>query len=134
MNELLIIINADDLGYSTTVNDAIFNLAKKNLITSASLMANGTDFDGAKQLIEHFPNLSIGVHLNLTEFISLSRSEMFNREGLMNKDFMFTGAIKYRPGIKIDFNSDLLESIYIEWKLQIEQESQILKFLAVFLG
>ncbi|HTS61386.1 MAG TPA: ChbG/HpnK family deacetylase [Candidatus Acidoferrales bacterium] len=67
-----VIINADDLGLSETVNDAIFDLMAQGRVTSATMMANGPAFRHAASMIHHFPRCSFGAHLNLTEFAPLT--------------------------------------------------------------
>jgi predicted glycoside hydrolase/deacetylase ChbG (UPF0249 family) len=71
---MLLIVNADDLGASEAVNDAVFELMRAGLVTSATLMANGPAFEHAARRIEQFPDCSFGVHLNLTSFAPLSGS------------------------------------------------------------
>jgi chitin disaccharide deacetylase len=63
-----LIINADDLGISQQVNEAIFDLMAENRISSATLMANAPAVRDATSRIRHFPKCSFGIHLNLTEF------------------------------------------------------------------
>src|SRR4051794_37160350 len=65
---MLLIVNADDLGAYEPVNDEVFELMEKGLVTSATVMANGPAFDSAARRIPKFPNCSFGVHLNLTVF------------------------------------------------------------------
>ena len=49
-----IIINADDLGMSGTVNREIESCIQKGLITSTTIMANMPDFDGARKLYDTY--------------------------------------------------------------------------------
>ena len=67
-----IIINADDLGGSASVNDAVFRLMGDGRITSATLLANGPAIEDAGARLKEFPQCSFGVHLNLSEFKPLS--------------------------------------------------------------
>jgi predicted glycoside hydrolase/deacetylase ChbG (UPF0249 family) len=62
-----IIINADDLGLSRQVNEATLVLMEAGLVTSATIMANGPCWSEAVDLARSRPDLSFGVHLNLTE-------------------------------------------------------------------
>jgi len=68
-----VIINADDLGCCESTNLAIAEAHRQGILTSASLMANGSAFDHA---IEHVvcPNsgLGIGLHVCLTGGSALS--------------------------------------------------------------
>ncbi len=69
---MLIIINADDLGATSEVNDSIFGLIDAGLVTSSTLMANGPGFKHAVERIPNFPHCSFGIHLNLTVFAPLT--------------------------------------------------------------
>jgi predicted glycoside hydrolase/deacetylase ChbG (UPF0249 family) len=70
-----LIVNADDFGYSETVNRAIVTSFESSLVTSTSIMANMPGFDHAVGLVRQHAALqdSVGVHLNLTEGFPLSR-------------------------------------------------------------
>jgi predicted glycoside hydrolase/deacetylase ChbG (UPF0249 family) len=61
-----LIVNADDFGLAVSVNDAIIATHKYGIVTSASLLANGPAFSQAVASSFQFPELSIGVHLNLS--------------------------------------------------------------------
>ena len=62
-----IIVNADDLGLSKRVNDAIFQAFAQGLISSATIMANMPAFKEAARLVRQFRlQRKIGLHLNLT--------------------------------------------------------------------
>jgi predicted glycoside hydrolase/deacetylase ChbG (UPF0249 family) len=65
---VLTIVNADDLGMSEQVNDAIFDLMSEKRISSATLLANAPALQHAVARVKHFPDCSFGVHLNLTQF------------------------------------------------------------------
>ena len=69
-----IIINADDYGYSLSVNRAILQSFQRALINSTSLMANMAGFEDAVDLVHTHSLLrgKVGIHLNLTEGYSLS--------------------------------------------------------------
>jgi predicted glycoside hydrolase/deacetylase ChbG (UPF0249 family) len=62
-----LIVNADDLGSSRKVNDAIFELMKSGSLSSASILVNGRAFGEAVSRIAEFPGCSFGIHLNATE-------------------------------------------------------------------
>jgi predicted glycoside hydrolase/deacetylase ChbG (UPF0249 family) len=68
-----IIINADDLGYSSVRDRGIFECFKAGAITCASLIVNGPSAEtAAKQAVDM--GLPLGLHLNLTEGKPLSTS------------------------------------------------------------
>lgn len=60
-----LLVNADDLGLSRTVNASIFQLMSAGRIRSATLIPNGRAFDEAVSEIAHHPRCSFGVHLNI---------------------------------------------------------------------
>jgi hopanoid biosynthesis associated protein HpnK len=62
-----LIVNADDFGLTTGVNQAIIDGHHRGLISSTSLLANGEAFESAVALARQGPQLGVGVHLNLTE-------------------------------------------------------------------
>jgi predicted glycoside hydrolase/deacetylase ChbG (UPF0249 family) len=69
-----IIINADDFGYSYSVNRAILQSFQRSLCNSLSLMPNLDGFEDAIGLIKAHPILRrrVGIHVNLTEGFPLS--------------------------------------------------------------
>lgn len=69
---MLLIVNADDLGTSQSINEETFALMESGLVTSATIIANAPAFEHAAERIANFPNCSFGVHLNLTVFPPLS--------------------------------------------------------------
>ena len=62
-----LIINADDLGYSPGVNQAIADLYPHGIITSASLIVNLPYSEAGAAIARRLPGLSVGVHLNLSK-------------------------------------------------------------------
>jgi hopanoid biosynthesis associated protein HpnK len=57
------IVNADDFGFSTEVNEAIIRGHREGVLTSASLMVTGAAFDEAIRLARENPRLGVGIHL-----------------------------------------------------------------------
>jgi len=80
-----LIVNADDFGLTPGVNQAIINGHDGGLVSSASLLANGEAFASAVALASQVPRLGVGVHLNLTEGLSVSPPgvvpSLVNRQG-----------------------------------------------------
>jgi hopanoid biosynthesis associated protein HpnK len=62
-----LIVNADDLGLTVKVNQAIIDGHCGGLISSTSLLANGEAFESAVAMSRQAPRLGVGIHLNLTE-------------------------------------------------------------------
>ena len=73
MKEL--ILNADDFGYTTGVNEGIIRAHRDGILTSATLMANGRAFDDAVERAKANPKLGIGCHLVLTGGFSVAPRE-----------------------------------------------------------
>ena len=71
----VLIINADDFGYSLTVNQAILRSFERKFVNSTSLMANMAGFDDAINMVNRYTVLQgrVGVHLNLTEGYPVTR-------------------------------------------------------------
>lgn len=68
-----IIANADDLGFSESVNKAILKCFENGYINSTSLMTNTPDFEVTIDLIHQNPVINnIGVHVDLAQFRPLT--------------------------------------------------------------
>lgn len=77
-----IIINADDCGISKHVDIEIERCILSGKITSATIMANMSDFDGAVRLYkEYHQQISFGWHMNLTEGTPLLKSQLLLDKG-----------------------------------------------------
>jgi predicted glycoside hydrolase/deacetylase ChbG (UPF0249 family) len=83
----MLIIAADDFGYSEGVNNAIATAFEEGLISSTTIMANAPAFEHACSLAKKngFSH-KVGIHLNITEGIPLTaeirKSRIFcNEEG-----------------------------------------------------
>ena len=116
-----IIINADDCGISTHVNQEIERYISLGVISSTTVMANMEDFEGSCRLYEKYKNdISFGVHLNLTEGMPLRYSQLLLDKGYYKED-----------GGRIVFNekSYNYSALSKEMKVEIykELEAQILK-------
>jgi hopanoid biosynthesis associated protein HpnK len=70
-----LIVNADDFGYTRGVNRAIIHAFRNGIVTSTSLLANGSAFEDAVALAKLEPGLDVGCHLNLVEGTPLSPTE-----------------------------------------------------------
>jgi hopanoid biosynthesis associated protein HpnK len=61
----LAVINGDDFGFSSAVNQAIIQAHLHGVLTSASLMVTGDAFQQAVDLARLHPTLAVGLHLVL---------------------------------------------------------------------
>jgi chitin disaccharide deacetylase len=60
------VVNGDDFGFSSGVNQAIIQAHEHGILTSASLMVTGAALDEAVELARSHPNLGVGLHVVLT--------------------------------------------------------------------
>lgn len=117
--EKFLIINADDFGLHSGINQAIINAHQKGAITSTTLIASGTAFDEAVRLALHAPNLSVGVHLTLVGGLpSVAAPDLIPS--------LLTSSGVFREN-HIDFIRDWMQGkinkneIFFEWSAQIEK-------------
>lgn len=118
-----IIINADDCGYSTHVNDHIRNAILAEKVTSSTIIPNMNDFEGALKLFADFRDkISFGIHLNLTEGEPLLPSPELLDFGFYKEEdgrVVFNGKrYRYRPlpsavksAIKAELNAQVMKLI-----------------------
>ena len=108
------IVNADDLGMSETVNEAIFESMRLGRVTSATLMANAPGFDHAVANLGRFASCSFGVHLNITQFEPLTRNPDLGP--ILDSNGAFNGGAK-----KVPMGGALRQAIRKEWDAQVER-------------
>lgn len=84
-----IIINADDFGINEVVTSEIERMILSGAISSTTIMANGACLDEVRRFTVDHPEVSYGVHLCLSEFDSLTKSEVLYKAGLTNKNGEF---------------------------------------------
>jgi len=113
LRSISVIINADDLGISDDVNEAIFDLLARDQITSTTLLANGPRIKEAAAYARRFTGASFGVHLNLTEFEPLTRA--------IDRHIPTIRALRNRNRIlQLALKPTVLRAVYEEWCCQIE--------------
>ena len=61
----LLIVNADDFGFTRGVNEGIVEAHRNGILTATTLMAEGPAFAHAVELARANPSLDVGVHLVL---------------------------------------------------------------------
>ena len=71
MARKLLVVNADDFGFTPDVNQGIVEAHRDGILTATTLMANGDAFDDAVRLAGETPSLDIGAHLVLIGGVSL---------------------------------------------------------------
>lgn len=113
------IINADDFGLSDNVNEGIDFCFKQNIISSATMLANGICFENAVDLAKKGGYIEkIGLHFNIIEGKALS-DEMRNCKTFCNErgDFIYK-----RNSIRFFSKKEILA-------LKSEVEAQVKKCL-----
>lgn len=114
-----IIINADDFGYSDTVNGAVLRSFQRFLVTSTSLLVNMPGFENAIDLIQQHSCFSdrVGVRLNFSEGMSLT-SPIRDCERLCKPsgEFILNGARRLWLLTTLE-----KKAIYKEMKAQLEK-------------
>ena len=70
-----LIVNADDLGFTSGVTRAIIEAHTRGIVTSSTLMATGPAFNEAVQYAKATQNLSIGCHIVLIDGQPVLESE-----------------------------------------------------------
>lgn len=111
----LLIINADDFGYSTGINYGIIHAFQRGILSSTTMMANMPGFDEGVKLAKENPELGIGVHLTLT----CGRPLRKDVKTLTDERGNFHHLSFYEEKFEID-----LDELYQEWKDQIEKVMQ----------
>jgi len=66
-----LIVNADDFGRSSAINQGILEGHQKGIVTSASLMTDRDALDEAVRMARENPQLGIGLHLDLDAFFNV---------------------------------------------------------------
>jgi hopanoid biosynthesis associated protein HpnK len=60
-----LIVNADDFGRSSSINEAVERAHREGILTTASLMVNGSAVEEAVRIARANPGLGVGLHLTL---------------------------------------------------------------------
>ena len=116
-----LIVNADDLGRSHSINQAVIRAHHEGILTTASLMVNEPGFDEAVELARENPKLGIGLHLSLV--CGLSALPPGKIPGLVNAHGEFSNE-PVAVGFRYFFNRGLRE------QLRAEIHAQFAKFRA----
>jgi chitin disaccharide deacetylase len=115
-SQALLIVNADDYGYFDAVSRGILDAHARGIVTATGILATGEAFDAQVTRLADYPDLDLGVHLNLTYGVPLSdamRTALKPQGGYFPGKFSMVAAI-LRGGV----SHDAVES---EWRAQIER-------------
>lgn len=69
MTDRALIVNADDFGLSAGTNAGIIEAHERGIVTSASLMVHRPAAPAAASLARKYPELSVGLHADLGEWL-----------------------------------------------------------------
>lgn len=106
-----LIVNADDFGLSSSINQAIIRAHREGILTTASLMVNESGFNEAVEFARQNPSLGVGLHLTLLDGHSaLSAAEI---PGLVNEQREFCrspvrAGCRYFVGLKSQLRAEIL--------------------------
>ena len=67
-----LIVNADDFGYSHSINRGIIEAHTKGIVTSTSVLVDAVTANEAGALV-NYPELSVGLHLELKEITGIHK-------------------------------------------------------------
>ena len=112
-----IIINADDLGKDSQVNDKIAEALQNGFITSSTIMANTELWDKVHTIVSDNPAASFGVHLNLTEGRALTDQPVFRERAVVDEKNCFTKKIRNVN----QYDPELQDAVRQEWDAQIKK-------------
>jgi predicted glycoside hydrolase/deacetylase ChbG (UPF0249 family) len=109
------VVNADDLGGSTAINEAVFTALEERVISSATLMANGPEFTSAVHTLRWFPDASFGVHLNTMDFEPLTKGASL--QPLIDE----RGEFRRGAVFEVRWTPELVDAVTNEWSVQVER-------------
>jgi chitin disaccharide deacetylase len=113
-----LIVNADDLGWTEGVNRGIAAAHRNGIVTSASLLANGSAFASGVEVARSTPGLGVGVHLNLSDGPPVTARELVT--GLVNDRGEFEGGPENLL-LRVARGGLPLHEVEQEWEAQIEK-------------
>ncbi|HSU29356.1 MAG TPA: ChbG/HpnK family deacetylase [Chitinophagaceae bacterium] len=110
-----LIVNADDFGFSTSINKAVIDSLETGIVNSASLMTNTPGFREAAELAKEkgFAD-RIGVHINLTEgkpVSNFNHARYLTEDGSWNKTAVMDLRRWNNKKIRDDFSEEIIAQI-----------------------
>jgi len=114
--QALLIVNADDYGYFDAVSRGILDAHARGIVTATGILATGESFDTQVSRLSDYPDLDVGVHLNLTYGVPLTgrmRAALKRYGGMFPNKFAMVRAI-LGGGVS-------LTAVESEWRAQIER-------------
>jgi len=115
-HDTYLIVNADDYGYFRCVSKGVLEAASRGIVTATGVFATAVHFSEDAALLREYRALDVGVHLNLTDGVPLTknlRGRLSRWSGRFPRKFAAAAAILSR------FITP--EDISLEWGAQIER-------------
>ena len=116
-----LIVNADDLGMSEAISEAIFQGHLRGIVTSASLLVNFADSERAARRARELPDLAVGLHFNLTQGRPISSPTAV--PSLVDDDGFFLPKELQFAGLRVD--TQRREQVGIELTAQAERIQEL---------
>lgn len=110
-----LIIHADDLGFPAGTVEAIGDLFRVGIVTSASAMVNQPDWPQAAALLRDHPEWDVGVHLVMNDGRSILPPEEVST--LVGRD----GRFRDGWSLLLRYPLTSLSQLRAEWRAQIEK-------------
>lgn len=122
MTSKYLIINGDDFGFSSSVNQAIIESHEQGILTSTSLMVSGQASTEAVNLAKNHPELGVGLHLVLVCGQSVLPYDKIPH--LVDRDRNFLDD-PVKAGLTYQFNRDARKELALEIRAQLEKFQEI---------
>lgn len=109
-----LIVNADDLGLSRSVNEAILFCYKNGYINSSSILTNTSFFDETVELVHNNPEvINLGVHINFAEGKPLTNFK-YNEYLNNNGEWRLEQTKKYSNSPNSEVKNAFLNELYAQ--------------------
>lgn len=118
-----IIVNADDFGINDVVTTEIERMILAGAVSSTTVMANGESLDEVGYFAREHPEASYGIHLCLSEFDSITKSEGLHQIGLIDDNGRFVHKAIFH--LKNLNDKEVQEAIREELNAQIDIVSSL---------
>lgn len=111
-----VIFNADDFGLHPDINRGILATVHAGIVRSLSVVTNSPYFEESADALRAYPDVSVGIHLNLTDGEPLSDKE--NLSFLLDKEGTFPRS-HWAAALRIFRHPGKRQAIFIEYDRQI---------------
>lgn len=106
MSTYQIVINADDFGRHTLINQAVAKGVEEGILRSATLMPGGKAFDEAVDIAQSHPALGVGIHFTLVNGFPILPPEeipsLVTKEGVFLNDYTLFVKHFLKGGVRME--------------------------------